>query len=233
MSKALPYRPDIDGLRAVAILLVTIFHLTGLIKSGFVGVDIFFVISGFLITSIIVRDIKQGRFSFLEFYGRRIRRIFPALLVVLVVFLLAFAFIMKAQDYKLFAHHAMAGGFFVYNFLSAIDGVTNAFDHLWSLAVEEQFYIIWPLLLYVFYKARIAIVIPIMIIWGVSFYFYLFHFDYISSLSRFWQLASGGLVYLLAAANKKKLQKKIYTHGIAAAGIICLLLLFIGDWGGG
>src|SRR3954470_21177869 len=94
------YRPDIDGLRAVAVLLIVLFHLGLYPPGGFVGVDVFFVISGFLITTIILRDIEVGRFSFAAFYARRMRRILPALLVMLIVALGAGAFLLMPGDYE-------------------------------------------------------------------------------------------------------------------------------------
>ncbi|WP_316174734.1 MULTISPECIES: acyltransferase [unclassified Bradyrhizobium] len=110
------YRPDIDGLRGIAVLSVVIFHaFPGALRSGFVGVDIFFVISGFLITSIIINGIAKDRFSFATFYARRIKRIFPALAVVLAVSLAAGAFILLPDDYRLLGKHTVAGAAFVSN----------------------------------------------------------------------------------------------------------------------
>ena len=110
------YRPDIDGLRAIAVLSVVIFHaFPEALASGFVGVDIFFVISGFLITSIILSDLDKERFSFATFYARRIRRIFPALLVVLTVCIVAGWFLLLPDEYRLFGNHLMAGTGFVAN----------------------------------------------------------------------------------------------------------------------
>jgi peptidoglycan/LPS O-acetylase OafA/YrhL len=151
----LQYRKDIDGLRAVAVLLVVMFHVhPRLITGGFVGVDIFFVISGFLITGLITSGLRDGSFSLLDFYARRIRRIFPALAIVLAVSLVAGWFVLFPADYENLGEHVAAGAAFVANFTLLRDA--GYFDapaelkpvlHLWSLGIEEQFYMLWPALL--------------------------------------------------------------------------------------
>jgi len=151
----LRYRADIDGLRAVAVLAVVAFH-AGLwpVTGGFVGVDVFFVISGYLITSLIVQDLEQGAFSLKRFYERRIRRIFPALFTVLAACALIAFLVFSPADMHLFSRTLTATALFVSNFFFA--SRTDYFDapldthpllHTWSLAVEEQFYIVFPLIL--------------------------------------------------------------------------------------
>lgn len=148
------YRPDIDGLRAIAILSVVLFHAfpQGL-RGGFVGVDVFFVISGFLITGIIDREIREQRFTLLRFYARRARRIFPALIVVLVSVMVAGAILLLPGEYRQLGLHVAGGVGFVENIILYRE--SGYFDtasevkpllHLWSLAVEEQFYFLFPLL---------------------------------------------------------------------------------------
>src|ERR1700761_3785895 len=151
----LRYRPDVDGLRAVAIVPVVLYHygfwpFTG----GFVGVDVFFVISGFLITGLIHREMMEGRFSIRHFYERRIRRIFPALFVMLALATVAAAIILFPSDFERYADSLFATAFFAPNFEFWRE--TGYFDvaaewkpllHLWSIAVEEQFYLIFPALL--------------------------------------------------------------------------------------
>jgi peptidoglycan/LPS O-acetylase OafA/YrhL len=154
------YRPDIDGLRAIAVSAVVIFHVfPALLTGGFVGVDIFFVISGFLISSIIHKELKTQSFSIVQFYSRRIRRIFPSLITVLVVCYLAGWYLFIAVEYKNLCAHIMAASSFSSNFL--LYGESGYFDaasetkpllHLWSLGIEEQFYIVWPMLLNVSWK---------------------------------------------------------------------------------
>jgi peptidoglycan/LPS O-acetylase OafA/YrhL len=149
------YRADIDGLRAVAVLLVIGFHaFPTAISGGFVGVDVFFVISGFLISSLIARELADKQFSLLTFYARRARRIFPALLVVLVVCLAAGWQLMLPSDYRALGLDAAWSAAFLANIrLYFQAGYFDAASemkpllHLWSLSIEEQFYIFWPLLL--------------------------------------------------------------------------------------
>lgn len=151
------YRPDIDGLRAVAVLAVVLFHIEpNWVPGGFVGVDIFFVVSGFLITGIISREQAGGDFSFAQFYRRRVKRIVPALLCVLSATLVIGYLVLLPDDLEQLARSTIASLIFVSNiyFTYALD--TSYFAdsaslepllHLWSLGVEEQFYIFWPIIL--------------------------------------------------------------------------------------
>ena len=141
------YRRDIDGLRAISVLIVLAFHaFPEWVAGGFIGVDVFFVISGFLITGIILNDVDAGRFTILRFYHRRIRRIFPALVVVLLLSLLAGWVLLSNDEYKQLGWHVFASGLFFQNI--ALFSEAGYFDivadykpllHLWSLSVEEQF----------------------------------------------------------------------------------------------
>ena len=157
LGPSLPYRPDIDGLRSVAVLSVLVFHAwPGWLPGGFVGVDIFFVISGFLITSIIQKEVAEDTFTIGRFYARRVRRIFPALLIVLVVSVLFGWFVLLSGEFKQLGKHAAAGAGFISNivFWSEAGYFDNAAEskpllHLWSLGIEEQFYIVWPLLIWI------------------------------------------------------------------------------------
>jgi peptidoglycan/LPS O-acetylase OafA/YrhL len=155
------YRADIDGLRAVAVLLVFAYHLetfaAGYVAAwgGFVGVDVFFVISGFLISSVILREIDNASFSIKEFYRRRIRRIFPALVVMMLVTAIVSSYYMLPTQLYAFAKSLLAATFSISNFyfLSTAGYFSSNIDkpllHTWSLAVEEQFYILFPLFLLV------------------------------------------------------------------------------------
>jgi peptidoglycan/LPS O-acetylase OafA/YrhL len=152
-------RPDITGLRAVAVFLVVFYHLGTPVSGGFVGVDVFFVISGYLITSVILADLRDGNFSFLKFYERRIRRILPALLAMLFVStILACRYLTPAEleaygksecaalfSFSNIFFHSQAGYF-------ASPSTLTPLLHTWSLAVEEQFYIVFPLLLVLLYR---------------------------------------------------------------------------------
>lgn len=150
------YRHDIDGLRAIAVLLVVYTHMDlPLLTGGFIGVDIFFVLSGFLITQIIYREIQQQQFTFKNFYIRRIRRLLPALVLVLLASLVAFSFILSPHDLQSFTQSIIWVLVFVGNFFFWIHHggyfSANAKEapllHTWSLGIEEQFYFVWPVAL--------------------------------------------------------------------------------------
>jgi peptidoglycan/LPS O-acetylase OafA/YrhL len=150
------YRADIDGLRAIAVLAVIGFHaFPGWMMGGFVGVDIFFVISGYLITTIILENLSIDAFSLRGFYARRIRRIFPALVVVLLAVFGMGWFLLFAVEFKQLGKHIAASAGFVSNVVFWSESgyfdtlaETKPLLHLWSLSIEEQFYLIWPVLLW-------------------------------------------------------------------------------------
>jgi len=201
----LTYRRDIDGLRAVAVLAVVGYHaFPASVRGGFVGVDVFFVISGFLITSILLQEAQDGRFSILNFYVRRIRRIFPALLVVMAAVLFAGWFLLLPRDFEAIGKNTLASAFFAAN-LVLMRGVgyfepsedLNPLLHLWSLGVEEQFYIFWPLLIFLGVRFKLGRVPAIATIALVSFAFNLWQTgqhptaNFYDPISRFWELLLG------------------------------------------
>src|SRR6267142_2605869 len=207
MGQPASYRPDIDGLRAVSILLVVGYHAhPWLVPGGFIGVDIFFVISGFLITRIILTQIKARAFSPAEFYARRIRRIFPALLVVLAVTYLIGWFVLLPGDFSLLGKSIAAGVAFVSNLFQlnqvgyfAPDAAENPLLHLWSLGIEEQFYIFWsPILLIMFgsYRRRFWMIGIAIASFGISLliFFGYKEWSFYSPISRAWELLAGGIV---------------------------------------
>ena len=160
---SLSYRPEIDGLRALAVLVVVLFHAHLRVPGGFVGVDVFFVISGYLITSLILRDLREGRFSLPEFWERRIRRILPALIVMVLVTLLLGGLLFLPSDYERLGKSAVAQALLVANlYFWRADSTRGGYFgptseerpllHTWSLAVEEQFYLFFPLLLVLLFR---------------------------------------------------------------------------------
>ena len=182
------YRSDIDGLRGIAILLVVFFHISqgwksmeNIFHAGFIGVDIFFVISGFLISTIIFRSLENNTFSFVEFYSSRIRRLFPALIIVLLSALIFGYFFLFAEDFEYLAKHIVGSALYINNFL--LWNESGYFDsaadlkpllHLWSLSVEEQFYIFWPFVMWAFYKAKRSLLPLIFFLFLCSFGAHLF-----------------------------------------------------------
>lgn len=202
------YRPDIDGLRAIAVLSVVIFHtFPELVRGGFIGVDIFFVISGFLISSIIIDNLEHDRFSFIEFYSRRIKRIYPALLTVLIACFAFGWFVLFADEFKQLAKHIVGGAGFISNLVLSresgyFDNIaeTKPLLHLWSLGVEEQFYIVWPLLLWLGWKQRFNLMTMALIMAGVSFLFSIYMLQrnpttaFYSPFTRFWELLVGSIL---------------------------------------
>ena len=207
------YRPDIDGLRAIAVFSVLLFHLHhNNLPGGFTGVDVFFVISGFLITNILHKEMRVGNFSILHFYERRARRILPALCVVtLIVFAVCF-FLFFPPDFKDFGQSTSATSLFMSNILFwkesgyfALPSLQKPLLHTWSLAIEEQFYILFPILLWIlvkFFTHTVSILIFVFFCVAsfiLSEYLVRFYPDAAFYLipSRAWELGIGGLIALL------------------------------------
>jgi peptidoglycan/LPS O-acetylase OafA/YrhL len=204
------YRPDIDGLRAVAVLAVVGYHYFPMwVKGGFVGVDIFFVISGFLIGGILIDALRVNRFSFFGFYARRIRRIFPALIVVLVSCLAFGWFALLPDDYQNLGKHTAGGAGFIANLMFWQEA--GYFDvaaerkpllHLWSLGVEEQFYIVFPLVLFGLWKKNLRLATFVFLLalvsykWNLATYKKNPVFDFYMPVTRFWELFAGVLLAL-------------------------------------
>jgi peptidoglycan/LPS O-acetylase OafA/YrhL len=212
------YRPDIDGLRAIAIIPVVAFHaFPSSVPGGFVGVDVFFVISGYLISTIILERLASGTFSFAEFYARRIRRIFPALTVVLAASLAWGWFWLYAAEYSQLGKHVAGGAGFVANFLywgeaSYFDTASEAKPllHLWSLGIEEQFYLLWPSLLYAAWRMRVNTLAVILVVLAASFLFnvVLVRTDevatFYSPVTRLWELLLGAALAYVAMTQTSR-----------------------------
>lgn len=214
------YRPDIDGLRAVAVLSVVGYHaFPANLRGGFVGVDVFFVISGYLISTILMGSLAAGRFSLIDFYRRRIRRIFPALLLVVGATFAVGWFALLADQYGPLGKHVAAGAGFVSNLVSwnesgYFDTAADAKPllHLWSLGIEEQFYIVWPLILWAAWRLRTNVLVWTLAMVAGSFAWNAWLVrtdavaDFYSPLSRFWELGCGaalaGLTIRYNIANR-------------------------------
>lgn len=168
------YRPEIDGLRALAVLAVIMFHAKIALSGGYLGVDVFFVISGYLITSLIIKELQKGTFTFVAFWERRIRRIVPATSVMVVAVLVAGWFLLLPNEYVALGKSAMAFAAIVANIYFwrntsgyFANGEEMPLLHTWSLAVEEQFYLIMPLFLVVAFNLsapRGCLLLPIVIL---------------------------------------------------------------------
>lgn len=215
------YRPDIDGLRALAVISVVIFHFNpNWLPGGFIGVDIFFVISGFLITGIVYKEVELGKFSFKKFFMRRVRRILPAALFVTLVTLVFGAIFMLPEDVKDLSESAFASTLslanvyfwlFLDNGYFATSTDTVPLLHMWSLGVEEQFYLIWPAMLLIIYKLggpRKLLLSAIILC--TAFFILSEHyartapeFAYYMLPSRAGELLVGCLTYMLTRGNRK------------------------------
>ena len=204
----LNHRNDIDGLRAIAVTSVLFYHANSAwLPGGFIGVDIFFVISGFLISGIILGGIDRGTFSFGDFYARRVKRIFPALLVVLLAVSVVGWFSLFTDEYERLGKHVAAGAGFLSNIILWKEA--GYFDpasdlkpllHLWSLGIEEQFYLIWPLLFVLLAKARRS---PLAAIGAITLGSFALNLYWVKDhevrtfylpVTRFWELSLGSLL---------------------------------------
>jgi peptidoglycan/LPS O-acetylase OafA/YrhL len=233
------YRPDIDGLRALAVLAVVAFHATPrLLPGGFLGVDVFFVISGYLISGLVLTQLQSGSFTFTAFYLRRARRILPALLCVLFIVSLLALLILMPDELRAFAKHLVASVAFVPNF--ALLSEAGYFDaashakpllHLWSLGVEEQFYFLWPaILVFVARRCRPASTLAWIALLAVaSFAAHLLIYresppsSFYLPFTRFWELMIGAL---LAAAPPRAMprdESRWIHSGTSVLGILLIV----------
>jgi peptidoglycan/LPS O-acetylase OafA/YrhL len=221
---ALPHNGSLDGLRAIAVGLVVFFHAgVPWLPAGFVGVDVFFVLSGFLITSLIVREVwSTRRLDLVGFWARRARRLLPAALLVLVVTAVAYAMVAPAIDVASNRSSFPAAALYVSNWVFAdqavdyfaTDEAKSPVLHYWSLSIEEQFYLVWPLValaifILAFRRSRVALgAVSVLAIASFAYAIYLSGVDpdtaYFSTFARAWQLLLGGLVALLVLAPQIK-----------------------------
>lgn len=236
------YRPDIDGLRAIAVLSVIIYHINKtLIPGGFVGVDIFFVISGYLISTHLFNTGRNGSFSLVDFYFRRIRRIVPAMTLVVLVTLIVAQFILLPEDSRETAKSAvwsfasMANVYFwLYQDTSYFAASSNELPllHLWSLGVEEQFYLVWPFLAIILSRWRFAPLMGVLLaVAGLSFALgqLSFHhspgFAYYMLPSRCGELLVGAMVAAMVVHGKHRILQR-YATLLTCAGMALVLASF-------
>jgi peptidoglycan/LPS O-acetylase OafA/YrhL len=235
----LQYRRDVDGLRGIAVTFVVLFHtFPNVFPGGFVGVDVFFVISGYLITNIIKKNLGKNSFSLIEFYAGRIRRLFPALLFTMAGCFIIGWFTLGFGDYGLLGKHIAAGAGFISNFV--LFNEAGYFDraaiekpllHLWSLAIEEQFYLLWPLTLLLIFrlKLKLAWCFSLLLLLSFSYNLYWSHHDanfaYLSPFTRFWELLIGAFVGLFISKDHQPTRVQNLILTCSFMGIVLSLLL--------
>jgi peptidoglycan/LPS O-acetylase OafA/YrhL len=247
------YRPEIDGLRAIAVVAVILYHAQITILGyqpfigGFIGVDIFFVISGYLITSIILKElVTTGTFSFRYFYERRIRRILPALLLVILVSLpFAWIYLVPSSFVNYSESILYSLGFssnFYFDFLAqeyqAEESLLIPFLHTWSLSVEEQYYILFPIFLIVtfkYFRKHIGLILLIGFFlsllashWGSQNRPY---FTFYSLPTRGWELLAGSILAYFEIKSGLRSKNKTLNSSLPILGVllICLSILFFND----
>lgn len=248
-SNHVGYRPDIDGLRAIAVLGVLLYHaFPDVLTGGFIGVDVFFVISGFIISSNLYKGMETNSFSFLDFYIRRVRRIFPSLILVLSSVLLFGWFALFPNEYAALGKHAAFGAGFTANFgylgesgYFDVSAITKPLLHLWSLGIEEQFYLVWPIFLILAWRIRLNLFVGLFVLVGLSFAasIYLIGIDQMSAFylpySRFWELMLGALIAAwahfhparLISFNSQKVLGMLMADILSILGLACISLGYI------
>ncbi|HEY6878964.1 MAG TPA: acyltransferase family protein [Polyangiales bacterium] len=231
------YRADVDGLRAVAVLAVLLFHaFPEQVPGGFVGVDVFFVISGSLITGIIVPDIERATFRFGAFYGRRVRRLFPSLLVVLIAHLMAGAWFASSREFMALGKHTTVAALSIANLkfwqeAGYFDGASELKPllHTWSLGVEEQFYLIWPAALVSCRRLGLNLkrVLGAIVLISFAGNVWLAYRDWASAfflpMPRLWELGLGGLL----ALERGRLSDEFGPPWIREASALLAFLLLV------
>jgi peptidoglycan/LPS O-acetylase OafA/YrhL len=246
------YRADIDGLRAFAVAVVLIYHaFPNLMPAGFVGVDIFFVISGYLITGNLLDSLHSGSFSFVDFYARRIRRIFPALILVLFATFIFGWVVLFDDEFKQLGKHILRASLFISNFIlwhesGYFDALaeTKPLLHLWSLSIEEQFYLIWPLLILLIWqvKARrgwlVGLLAVLSFVWNIYQSQHDPVHDFYSPLTRFWELLVGALManYCRCACFIHNSTSHLYNstsdmRGLVGGGFLLLSIFMLSNSG--
>lgn len=223
------YREDIDALRGISVAMVVLFHaVPGFFPGGFIGVDVFFVISGYLITSIMLLSHGNDSFSLADFYARRIRRIFPAMLLVLAVALILGWLFLFPDEYRQLGRHVRSSSIFLLNFdlinelgYFDVESTYKPLVHFWTLSIEEQYYLFWPILLLGFLKISkepewffLGIVV---ISFLLNLYFVNGYQDevYFHTGTRLWQLAVGSLLAAISVTREFPERKSLFVLGVS------------------
>jgi peptidoglycan/LPS O-acetylase OafA/YrhL len=233
------YRADIDGLRGIAILSVVGYHyFSRYVHGGFVGVDVFFVISGYLISQILLTELADGSFRFLGFYSRRIRRIFPALILLFAAALVIGYCILLPDDLTKIGEHISAASIFSLNFV--LKNEAGYFDqatelkplmHLWSLSIEEQFYFLFPLFLYLCWRSKLKILPLLVLITASSFALCLFYSysdagaanAFFSPHTRFWEISIGAVLACYESDGNRFEFSPITRNILSSLGLMLIL----------
>ena len=245
INYSIEYNPNLDGLRGLSILLVLLFHFfPEIFPFGFIGVDIFFVVSGYLITKIIYQNFNNGKFSLLIFYRNRIRRLLPALIVILIFNLFIGFLFLFPDEYSNLGKHVKSSALYYQNFqlmreLGYWDksALLKPLLHLWSLSIEEQFYLVWPLIILLLLSVKNKKFIKYSIVIFCFFLLYISHLFIKSNLEKYfyhtiarsWELILGGSIAvnedeLIKLSCFKKTDKK-YIYVLLYASLIFLLLI--------
>lgn len=239
------YRPDIDGLRALAVLSVIAFHaFPSWASGGFIGVDVFFVVSGFLITRLIQDALWRQSFSFSSFYAGRVRRLFPSLIVVLLACQFFGWFALLSDEYKALGKHIAASTIFIPNFILwaetgyfSFASDTKPLLHLWSLGIEEQFYLVWPAMIWLALRYRISLIKTGVVLLLASLALNVFLVDRAASatfffpMTRIWELLFGGLLACVLRSEDKRVvsirarleQNSLLFQAVSILGLVLVL----------
>ena len=232
------YRAEIDGLRAIAVIPVILFHLGyTFFAKGYYGVDVFFVISGYLITKILTENIEQNQFSMFDFWIRRIKRLMPALLTVILTVLVVAPLLVFKPVVEELSNDIFPAIFSYFNFHALFDfgnywggkSEKSFFLHVWSLSVEEQFYLIYPFFLFLVYKYFKSFIISVFALTICSFLFFMFYLninkDYTFYMlpTRIWELSLGGLMTLIMVKKTNSFIKSL----MPIIGILLILLSYL------
>lgn len=236
---SLKYRPDIDGLKGIAVLLILFFgSFPNIVNSGFIGVDIFFVISGFLMTLLVLQNIQSNHFNFIDFFSRRIRRIFPSLFVVITCSFIAGLFILSADELKMLGKHMVGGAAFIPNSILSAEG--GYFDsdapkkillHLWPLGIIVQFYILLPLMLWAAIRQKMNVLYLLLGLAALSFLLNITGNDdhpadtFFSLTTRLWELLAGAILAYMTFYKNDILSKYRKGDGTKQSIIGALLIV--------